>query len=474
MDPIETHWCPRHEESAVPIATVNPATGELIEEFTALTKEQVEERLSRAEAAAATLRATDFATRARWMRAAADLVEADAGRTARMLTIEMGKPIAQARAEVLKCAHAMRFYADNAESLLADQPLADPGKVNASAAYTTYAPLGVVLAVMPWNYPMWQVIRFAAPALMAGNVGLLKHASNVPQSAMYLDTLFERAGFPAGSFQSLLIGAAGVESVLRDRRVAAATLTGSEPAGRSVAAVAGSEVKKVVLELGGSDPFIVLPSADVRAAARTAVTARTINNGQSCIAAKRFIVHTDVYDEFVEAFVADTKALTVGDPLDEETDIGPIATKSGRRELVELVEDAVAKGAVLRCGGSAVGTEGWFFEPAVLEEVTPAMRVYGEEAFGPLAVVHRVDSVEQAAELANDTTFGLSSSVWTADPDEERHLIGRLEAGAVFVNGMSVSYPELPFGGVKDSGIGRELAAEGIREFCNLKTVWKR
>ncbi|MFF3559619.1 NADP-dependent succinic semialdehyde dehydrogenase [Streptomyces sp. NPDC002574] len=457
----------------MPIATVNPATGELVAEFASLTKEQVDQRLARAEAAVAALRATDFATRARWMRAAADLVEAEAADTARMLTIEMGKPIAQARGEVLKCAYAMRFYADNAESMLADQPLADPGTVGASAAYTTYEPLGVVLAVMPWNYPMWQVIRFAAPALMAGNVGLLKHASNVPQSALYLDTLFERAGFPSGSFQTLLIGAADVEPVLRDRRVAAATLTGSEPAGRSVAAVAGSEVKKVVLELGGSDPFVVLSSADVGAAARTAVTARTINNGQSCIAAKRFIVHTDVYEEFVEAFVAGTKALTVGDPLDEQTEIGPIATESGRRELVGLVGDAVAKGAVLRCGGSAVGTKGWFFEPAVLEEVTPEMRVYREEAFGPLAVVHRVDDVEQAVRLANDTTFGLSSSVWTDDPDEERFLISRLTAGAVFVNGMTVSYPQLPFGGIKDSGIGRELAAEGIREFCNLKTVWK-
>ncbi|MEV7992090.1 NADP-dependent succinic semialdehyde dehydrogenase [Streptomyces sp. NPDC086077] len=457
----------------MPIATVNPATGELVEEFAALTKEQLDERLTRAEAAAVTVRDTDFGTRARWMRATADLVEAEAAHTARRLTTEMGKPIAQARAEVLKCAQAMRFYAENAESLLADQPLADPSTVKASLAYTSYQPLGVVLAVMPWNYPMWQVIRFAAPALMAGNVGLLKHASNVPQTAMYLDTLFERAGFPAGSFQSLLIGAADVEEVLRDRRVAAVTLTGSEPAGRSVAAVAGSEVKKFVLELGGSDPFIVLPSADVGAAARTAVAARTVNNGQSCIAAKRFIVHTEVYEEFVEAFVAGTKALTVGDPFDDETDIGPIATESGRRELVDLVDDAVAKGAVLRCGGSAVGTEGWFFEPAVLEEVTTSMRVYREEAFGPLAVVYRVDDIEQAVALANDTTFGLSSSVWTTDPDEERLMITRLEAGAVFVNGMSISYPELPFGGVKDSGVGRELAAEGIREFCNLKTVWK-
>ncbi|GGT00427.1 NADP-dependent succinic semialdehyde dehydrogenase [Streptomyces chromofuscus] len=457
----------------MPIATVNPATGELIEEFAALTKEQIDQRLTRAEAAAVTLRATDFGTRARWMRAAADLVEAEAAHTARRLTVEMGKPIVQARAEVLKCAHAMRFYADNAESLLADQALADPRTVNASVAYTAYQPLGVVLAVMPWNYPMWQVIRFAAPALMAGNVGLLKHASNVPQTAMYLDTLFERAGFPAGSFQTLLVGAADVEAVLRDRRVAAVTLTGSEPAGRSVAAVAGSEVKKVVLELGGSDPFVVLPSADVHAAARTAVSARTMNNGQSCIAAKRFIVHTEVYEAFVEAFVAGTKALTVGDPLDEGTDVGPIATESGRRELVDLVDDAVAKGAVLRCGGSAAGTRGWFFEPAVLEEVTPAMRVYREEAFGPLAVMHRVDDIEQAVTLANDTAFGLSSSVWTTDPDEERLLISRIDAGAVFVNGMSVSYPELPFGGVKASGVGRELAAEGIREFCNLKTIWK-
>jgi succinate-semialdehyde dehydrogenase/glutarate-semialdehyde dehydrogenase len=457
----------------VPIATVNPATGELVKAFAPLTAEELELRMARAATAAQELRSATYADRARWMRAAADLAAEESEETARLLTLEMGKPLTQARAEVLKSVRTMRFYAAHAESMLAGEPLPDPGVVGASAAYTRYQPLGTVLAVMPWNFPVWQVIRFAAPALMAGNTGLLKHASNVPQTALYLDGLFERAGFPAGAFQSLLISASGVEQVIRDRRVAAVTLTGSEPAGRSVAAVAGSEVKKVVLELGGSDPFVVLPSADVAAAARVAVTARTINNGQSCIAAKRFIVHTEVYDAFVEAFVEHTKALVIGDPMDEATDIGPIATESGRRELTELVEDAVSRGARLRCGGSSVGTAGWFFEPAVLENVTPDMRLYREEAFGPVAVVHRVDDIEQAVTIANDTTFGLSSSAWTTDPVEEQFLIDRLEAGAVFVNGMSVSHPELPFGGIKDSGIGRELAAEGIREFCNLKAVWR-
>lgn len=455
------------------IATINPTTGLTEAEFAPHDAAEVERRIAEAAAAAGALQLTDYGTRAGWMRASADILESEVDSVARMLTVEMGKPIAQARAEALKCVKNMRFYAERAEGFLADEPLADPGSVGASSAWTRYEPLGVVLAVMPWNYPLWQVIRFAAPALMAGNTGVLKHASNVPQAALYLDTLFERGGFPVGSFRTLLIGSAAVADVIADRRVKAVTLTGSEPAGRSVASIAGNHIKKAVLELGGSDPFIVLASADLAKAAETAVTARTGNNGQSCIAGKRFIVHTDVYDEFVSAFSDRMAALVVGDPLDETTQIGPLATSAGREDLVELVEDALAKGATARVGGSQPDRAGWFYEPTVLEDVTPEMRLYLEEAFGPVATVYRVKDAEEAVALANTTTFGLSSSVWTNDPAEERAMTEALDAGAVFVNGMTVSYPELPFGGIKDSGYGRELAAAGIREFCNLKTVWK-
>jgi succinate-semialdehyde dehydrogenase/glutarate-semialdehyde dehydrogenase len=407
------------------------------------------------------------------MRAAADAMEADVEQVARLIAIEMGRPLKASRAEALKCAKGMRYYADHAEEFLAPEQLDDPSSVGASSAGTRYAPIGIVLAVMPWNYPLWQVIRFAAPALMAGNTGLLKHASNVPQAALYLDTLFERGGFPAGSFHALLIPAAGVERVLRDPRVKAATLTGSEPAGRSFASIAGSEVKHVVLELGGSDPFIVMPSADLDAASTVAVTARNQNAGQSCIAAKRFIVHTDVYDDFVAQFTAKVAALTVGDPLEDGTDVGPLATKSGRDDLAELVTDAVGKGATVLTGGSAPEGAGWFYQPTVLADVTPAMRIHLEEACGPVATVYRVADRDEAVAIANGTTFGLSSSVWTTDPAEEEWFIANVDAGAVFINGMTISFPELPFGGVKDSGVGRELAAAGIREFCNLKTVWK-
>ncbi|HRN29487.1 MAG TPA: NADP-dependent succinic semialdehyde dehydrogenase [Terrimesophilobacter sp.] len=455
------------------ITTTNPATGVTEAEFEPHDAAEIERRLAEADAAARALRGTDFATRAAWMHATADLLDSEAEEVARLLTIEMGKPIAQSRAEVHKCVKNMRFYADRAEEFLADEALDDPSRVGASKAWTRYEPLGVVLAVMPWNYPLWQVIRFAAPALMAGNAGVLKHASNVPQSALYLDTLFERGGFPTGSFRTLLIGSAAVADIIADRRVKAVTLTGSEPAGRSVAATAGEHIKKTVLELGGSDPFIVLPSADVTRAAETAVTARVNNNGQSCIAGKRFIVHTDVYDEFVEAFSDRMGALVVGDPLEEATEVGPLATASGRDELADLVDDAVAKGATVRVGGSAVDGPGWFYAPTVLEGITESMRLYAEEAFGPVATVHRVRDLDEAVAVANSTTFGLSSSLWTNDAAEEKLVTASLDAGAVFINGMTVSYPELPFGGIKDSGYGRELAASGIREFCNLKTVWK-
>jgi len=326
--------------------------------------------------------------------------------------------------------------------------------------------------VMPWNFPLWQAMRFAAPALMAGNTGLLKHASNVPQTALYLGELFSRAGFPAGAFQTLLIGSGAVERVLTDPRVRAATLTGSEGAGRSIAAIAGRELKKTVLELGGSDPFVVLPTADLDRAAAVATTSRCQNNGQSCIAAKRFIVHTDVYDQFVDAFVAKMSALTVDDPMMDATDVGPLATEQGRTDVEELVADAVGHGATVRCGGERPDRPGWWYPPTVVTDLTPRMRMYSEEVFGPVAGVYRAASVDEAIELANATSFGLGANAWTGDPEQQRRLIGELDAGMVFVNGMVTSYPQLPFGGVKNSGYGRELSSAGIREFCNLKSVW--
>ena len=407
------------------------------------------------------------------MLAAADILEGQAEGLGELITVEMGKPIAQSIAEVHKCVKAMRFYAEHAEEFLADAPLADPSTVGASRAWTRYEPLGTVLAVMPWNYPLWQVIRFAAPALMAGNSGLLKHASNVPQAALFLDTLFERAGFPRGSFRTLLIGGSEVAGVLADPRVKAVTLTGSEPAGRSVASIAGDHVKKAVLELGGSDPFIVMPSADVSAAAATAVRARISNNGQSCIAGKRFIVHTEVYDAFAAEFVKLMSELVVGDPLDPATQVGPLATLSGRDELAGLVEDARALGAQVLTGGVIPEGPGFFYAPTVLAGLSDEMRIIQEETFGPVASLYRAADREDALRIANQTTFGLSSAVWTSDAQEEEWFTANLDAGAVFVNGMTVSYQELPFGGIKRSGFGRELAADGIREFCNLKTVWK-
>lgn len=455
------------------IATINPATGVTEKTFDPHTPAEVERRLALAAAAFTALADTTFAQRAEWMRAAADLLEADVEPLAEIITREMGRPIAGARAEVLKCVKGMRFYAEHAEEFLADEPLADPSTVGASRAVARYQPLGVILAVMPWNYPLWQVVRFAAPALMAGNAGVLKHASNVPQSALHLDTLFERGGFPAGAFTTLLIGSADVAAVIEDPRVRAVTLTGSEPAGRSVASIAAAQVKKSVLELGGSDPFIVMPSADLAAAISTAVTARTVNNGQSCIAAKRFLVHDAVYDEFLAGFTAAMAALRVGDPLDEQTQIGPIATSSGRAEVAALVDDARAKGADILTGGAVPDGPGWFYPPTVIAGVTPAMRVHLEETFGPVATVYRVTDADEAIALANVTDFGLSSSVWTTDAAERDRFTREIQAGAVFVNGMTISFPELPFGGIKNSGFGRELAAAGIREFCNLKTVWE-
>ncbi|MGW1129098.1 NADP-dependent succinic semialdehyde dehydrogenase [Streptomyces sp. NPDC002526] len=464
----------------MPIATVNPANGETLRTFDALNDDEIEKRIAAADAAFRDYRTTTFAERARLLNRAADLLDEDQQDIARTMTLEMGKPVTAARAEAAKCAKAMRWYAARAEELLADEhpTAADVKDSGAVRAYVRYRPLGPVLAVMPWNFPLWQVVRFAAPALMAGNTGLLKHASNVPQTALYLGELFRRAGFPAGCFQTLLVGSKAVEGILRDRRVVAATLTGSEPAGRSVAAIAGDEVKHTVLELGGSDPYLVLPSADVAKAARTAVTARAQNNGQSCIAAKRFIVHTQVYEEFAERFTVGMRQLTVGDPLEESTDVGPIAMEQGRADLAELVDDAVDRGAEVLCGGGRPeglggGLEnGWFYAPTVLAGITPEMRIHREETFGPVATLYRVDSLDQAVELANDTPFGLSSNVWTRDADEADRCVRDLRAGGVFFNGMTASHPALPFGGVKRSGYGRELAGHGIREFCNATTVW--
>ena len=455
------------------IAVVNPATGETIEQFTEHTTEEVETRVQRAQDAFDVLRETTYAERGVWMKKAADILESEVPELAKMLVVEMGKPIAQAEAEVFKCAKNMRFYADNAEKFLADEPLEDASTVNASSAYLHYQPLGVVLAVMPWNYPLWQVIRFAAPALMAGNTGVLKHASNVPHSALYLDTLFTRAGFPEGAFTTILTGSGPIAGLLEDRRIKAVTLTGSEPAGRAVAAQAGAHIKPAVMELGGSDAFIVMPSADLEKATTVAVNARISNNGQSCIAGKRFVVHQDIYDAFLEKFVAKMSALQVGDPLDPATNVGPLATERGRKEIAELVDDARDKGARILTGGNAPDMPGWFYEPTVVDELKPGMRLVMEEAFGPVASVYKVSSRDEAAEVANQTTFGFSSALWTEDDSDTEFFIKNIEAGAVFINGMTISYPELPFGGVKDSGFGRELGAPGIREFCNFKTVWK-
>ncbi|MEH0510420.1 MULTISPECIES: NADP-dependent succinic semialdehyde dehydrogenase [unclassified Streptomyces] len=458
----------------MPIATVNPANGETLETYAAMDGEELERRLQLAEATFRTYRTTTYPERARMLNRAADLLDEDQRDIGRTMTLEMGKPVGQARAEAAKCARAMRWYAEHAQELLADEEpaAADVKDSGGSRAVVRYRPLGPVLAVMPWNFPLWQVVRFAAPALMAGNVGLLKHASNVPRTALYLEELFHRAGFPTGCFQTLLVGSGAVDAVLRDERVKAATLTGSEPAGRAVAATAGEMIKKTVLELGGSDPYVVMPSADVDRAAEVAVTARVQNNGQSCIAAKRFIVHTDVYDAFVERFVAGMAALKVGDPLEEDTDVGPLASEQGRSDLEELVDDARRFGAEVLCGGERPEGPGWYYPPTVLAGVTREMRIHREEAFGPVATVYRAADLDAAVLIANDSPFGLSSNVWTRDEAEVDRFVRDLEAGGVFVNGMTASHPGFPFGGVKRSGYGRELSGHGIREFCNITTVW--
>ncbi|MEY9853115.1 succinate-semialdehyde dehydrogenase/glutarate-semialdehyde dehydrogenase [Leifsonia sp. EB41] len=453
--------------------SVNPTTGETLAAFDEDDDSTVDAKIAAAATAVELLARAGWAQRAEWMAATADLLESEGDEVAAMITAEMGKPIAQSRAEVAKSAHTMRYYAEHAYEFLEGRTLENPSVVNASAAGTRFDPLGVVLAVMPWNYPIWQVVRFAAPALMAGNAGLLKHASNVPQSARYIGELFARAGFPEGSFSTLLIGSQRVAEVIRDARVAAVTLTGSEGAGRSIGATAGDVLKKAVLELGGSDPFIVMPSAELDAAVEIAVKARTINNGQACINAKRFIVHEEIFDEFSRKFAARMSALVIGDPSDDQTEIGPLATESGRRDIEALVEDARDKGAHVLTGGAPVDErDGWFYAPTVVTGITRDMRLFSEEAFGPVASLYKVGSLDEALDIANESDFGLGSAFWSNDQEEIDRVVREIEAGAVFVNGMTISFAELPFGGIKRSGFGRELSMEGIREFCNLKTVW--
>jgi succinate-semialdehyde dehydrogenase/glutarate-semialdehyde dehydrogenase len=450
------------------IASINPSTGKTLKTFEALTAAQIEEKLQLAADTFRTYRNTPMAERASRMQRAAEILEADIQFLGKIMTEEMGKPIKAAISEAEKCAWVCRYYAENAQHHLADLVV----ETNARKSYVHFQPLGPVLAVMPWNFPFWQVFRFAAPALMTGNVGLLKHASNVPQCALAIEEIFARAGFPQGAFQTLLVGSDAVEEILNDRRVVAATLTGSEPAGRSVASIAGKQIKKAVLELGGSDPFIVMPSANLDEAVTTAVKARTINNGQSCIAAKRFIVAAEIYEEFERRFVEEMRALKIGDPMEESTDIGPLATPQIVNDLDEQVKKAVASGARVLTGGKKIDRAGNYYEPTVLVDVDVNTPVSCEEIFGPVAMLFRASNIDEAIRIANATQFGLGSSAWTNDANEQVQFIEELEAGSVFINGMVASDPRLPFGGVKNSGYGRELAEFGIREFVNIKTVW--
>jgi succinate-semialdehyde dehydrogenase/glutarate-semialdehyde dehydrogenase len=458
-----------------PIATVNPTTGEVLEIFEPLGPEAVEERLATAATTAAQWARTSADDRGRLLQTAADLLDGELPDVAHLLTTEMGKPFAQAKGEVAKCANALRWFADNGARLLAEEPVA----LGSGRGAVRFQPLGPVLAIMPWNFPLWQVIRFAAPALMAGNVGLLKHAPSVPRTALFLEDLFRRAGGPAGVFQTLLVGTDQVPAVIADARVRAVTLTGSVRAGRAVAAQAGAAGKKVVLELGGSDPFIVLPSADLDRAVSVGVEARVQNNGQSCIAAKRFVVHEAVADAFVDAFVERMSSLAVGDPFDPATEVGPLVTEAARDTIEAQVEDARGKGAAVLCGGERVvgpaGPDhpGFFYRPTVVTGVARGMRVATEEVFGPVALLTRVSSADEALAVANGTEYGLGASVWSTDVAEQDRFVDELEAGMVFVNGMVASMPELPFGGIKSSGVGRELSVYGLHEFCNVKAVWR-
>ena len=452
------------------IATVNPATGETLKTFVALSPQEIEKGIALGNQAFNSYRKTSFKQRSEWLYRAAAILERDQWELAKIMTLEMGKPIKAAQAEVRKCALVCRYYADNGEGFLADVPV----DTDASSSFVRYQPLGIILAVMPWNFPLWQVFRFAAPALMAGNVSILKHASNVPQSALAIAAIFEEAGFPPGVFQSFLIGADQVATLINDPRIKAAALTGSEPAGESLAAAAGKQLKKMVLELGGSDPFIVLESADIELAASTAVTARLLNNGQSCIAAKRFLLQESIADQFQSLLVEKFQALKVGNPMDESVDIGPLATPGILAEIAQQVEKTVAMGGKILTGGQRLEGGGNFYLPTILTDIPTDSPGYREEFFGPVALLFRVRNLDEAIFIANDTSFGLGASGWTRDAQEQERLIEEIEAGSVFINGMVKSDPRLPFGGIKRSGYGRELSIQGIHEFVNLKTVWIR
>ncbi|MEO6983063.1 MAG: NAD-dependent succinate-semialdehyde dehydrogenase [Edaphobacter sp.] len=455
----------------MPIESINPATGKFLRRFDPLTDEAARQKIAIASGAFRAYAAVPLEHRALCMRKLASILEHETEDLATIITLEMGKPLHASRQEVLKCATVCRYYADNAARILAPESIPTPNHTEASHSYVRWDPLGIVLAVMPWNFPFWQVFRFLAPALMAGNVGLLKHASNVPQCALAIEALVRRAGFPRGTFQSLLIESRQVEAVLSDPRVAAVTLTGSEPAGRAVGAQAGWLIKKSVLELGGSDPFIVMPSADLDLAIETAVRARCVNSGQSCIASKRFLVADEIYDTFESRFVAGMESMRVGDPMHEDTDLGPLATARIVEELEEQIQSARRAGARILTGGERMVGEGNFFEPTVLAGVPRTAAVYREELFGPVAMLFRVQNLDEAIEVANDTPFGLAASAWTRDPAEQQRLVSELQCGAVFLNAMVASDPRLPFGGIKHSGYGRELSAVGMREFLNAKTV---
>ncbi|HXG02193.1 MAG TPA: NAD-dependent succinate-semialdehyde dehydrogenase [Candidatus Binatia bacterium] len=456
---------------AAQIVSINPTTGEVLRRFDPLKPGEIEARLDRAVRAFRDYRRASFAERGGWLARAGDILEAEQEAFARLMTTEMGKPIRAAGDEVLKCARTCRYFAQHAERFLADQPVTTDDGLE---SVVRYRPLGVVLGVMPWNFPFWQVVRFAAPTLMAGNTVLIKHASNVPQCALALEEIFRRAGFPPGVFQVLLIGADQVGPLLDDPRVAAASVTGSTGAGSAVAGRAGAAVKKTVLELGGSDPFIVMPSADLDEAVRTAVQARVINNGQSCIAAKRFIVAEAVAGPFETRFVDAMTALRVGDPLDPATEVGPLATAAIRDTVDDQVQRSVKAGAALRTGGRRLDRPGFFYEPTVLASIPPEAPALREEVFGPVAALVRVPDLEAAIRAANDTPFGLGASIWTNDPREQARFTDEVEAGVIFFNAMVASDPRLPFGGVKQSGYGRELGEHGAREFVNVLTVRRR
>ena len=450
------------------IQTQNPATGEIVKTFKPHSDAQVDLAIAKSVVAHQELRDWPLEKRAKHMKRAAKILRDEAEDLAKIVTLEMGKTYTAAIAEVKKCAVGAEYYADKAAEHLADEIV----KTQATKSYRKYLPLGPILAVMPWNYPIWQVIRFAAPALMAGNTGLLKHASNVPQCALYIEDVFKRTEFPDGAFQTLLVGGAKVERILRDERVRAATLTGSEPAGASVASICGQEIKPTVLELGGSDAFIIMPSADIEKAVAIGTTARTQNNGQSCIAAKRFFIHADIYDDVKARMKSSFEALKVGDPMKKDTDIGPLVNKDSLEEITAQVESALKDGAIRVTGAEKVDGKGFYFTPGILENISKDSKAYHEEIFGPVALLFKVEDLDEAIAIANSSPFGLSSAIFTNEADQQEQAINQLEAGGTFVNAMSGSNPHLPFGGIKRSGYGRELAAEGIRAFCNVKTVY--